>query len=399
MSDQRFMLLSGDSRALLPALPDNSADSIVCDPPYELSFMGRSWDNSGIAYDPQMWAECLRVLKPGGYLLAFGGTRTCHRMVCAIEDAGFDIRDQMVWIYGSGMPKASLWSSEKANRGDRSSQRMVEAGFEGWARGGLKPAHEPICVARKAPIGNIETNVLNWGTGALHVDACRVHGPDALGGHYVTKRFAAGASVDQTGRWKSALEYESDVQPGRWPANVLHDGSDEALAIFPEAPGQKADVNGNEPSSATGTVYNPAQRKGFRRRTGEASATRRYDKSGATNFAALPGERRFDDGTAARFFYCAKASPRDRSEGLESGERNPHPCVKPTELMAHLCRLVTPPNGLVLDPFMGSGSTGKAAILEGFRFLGMDLDPHHVDIAHRRIEHVARLRSLDLKVA
>ncbi|MGQ7907918.1 DNA methyltransferase [Burkholderia sp. BC1] len=182
MQSDQYMLLVGDCRSVLPALPDNSVDSVICDPPYELGFMNRGWDRNGVAYDSSMWAECLRALKPGGYLFAFGGTRTSHRMVCAIEDAGFSIRDQIVWIYGSGMPKAELWSAEKAARGDESSLRMIEAGFEGWARGGLKPAHEPICVARKPIVGNVETNVLRWGTGALNIDACRVNAFDAQGG-------------------------------------------------------------------------------------------------------------------------------------------------------------------------------------------------------------------------
>ncbi|WP_325085943.1 site-specific DNA-methyltransferase [Burkholderia contaminans] len=398
MQSDQYMLLVGDCRSVLSVLPDNSVDSVICDPPYELGFMNRGWDRNGVAYDSRVWAECLRALKPGGYLFAFGGTRTSHRMVCAIEDAGFAIRDQMVWIYGSGMPKGELWSAEKADRGDESSLRMIGAGFEGWARGGLKPAHEPICLARKPIIGNVETNVLKWGTGALNVDACRVHAFDAAGGAYRTKRFAPGATVDKTGHWKSDGCFEGHTQPGRWPANVIHDGSDVVLSAFPEASGQKGDVNGMEPSSSTRNVYNAAQRKAFQRRSGEASARRRYADRGATNFAALPGERRFDDGSAARFFYCAKASPTDRSEGLAPGERNLHPCVKPTDLMAHLCQLVTPPGGLVLDPFMGSGSTGKAAVREGFRFIGIDENPDYVAIARRRIEYaaeqVARVRDV-----
>ncbi|MGQ7907627.1 DNA methyltransferase, partial [Burkholderia sp. BC1] len=212
-------------------------------------------------------------------------------------------------------------------------------------------------------------------------------GVEPQGAAYRTKRFAPGATVDKTGDWKSEGCFEGHTQPGRWPANVMHDGSEIVLSEFPEASGQKADVDGTEPSSSRRNVYNAAQRRAFQRRWGEASASRRYAIQGATDFADLPGERRFDRGSASRFFYCAKANPTDRSEGLAPGERNLHPCVKPTDLMAYLCRLVTPAGGLVLDPFMGSGSTGKAAVREGFRFIGIDENPDYVAVARRRIDY------------
>jgi DNA modification methylase len=388
-------LINSDCVAAMKDIPDCSVDSIVTDPPYELGFMGKKWDSTGIAYSVEMWKQCLRVLKPGGHLLAFSGSRTYHRMTVAIEDAGFDIRDQIMWVYGSGFPKsmdvskaidkaggdALAWRAfseeyAKAVRvshmthsdidrelGIKSSscywartdhrggmpprhhwervrdllalsddfvrlydeaerevigQRFIN-GQEGTAGGykngiasirgadvsckreiditapatdaakqwqgwgtALKPAHEPICVARKPLIGTVAANVLSHGTGALNIDGCRV-GDDT----------------------------------GRWPANLIHDGSEEVTDRM---------------------------------------------------------------GEPARFFYCAKASNADREAG------NNHPTVKPTELMRYLCRLVTPPNGIVLDPFMGSGSTGKAAKLEGFGFIGIEQNKEYIDIASSRID-------------
>jgi DNA modification methylase len=443
----------GNSKEVLKDYPDNSFDSIVTDPPYELGFMGKKWDGSGIAYDVELWAECLRVLKPGGYLLAFSGTRTYHRMTCAIEDAGFEIRDMVEWVYGSGFPKshniskaidkingesgrmykftkwmrstgitskqldeitgtcmgghyltkasqpaiptAELWEKMRPHCGDVPEwvDKLVERieaerevigesangiaggskqlagqdgawGFEGeynltapatpeaqqWDGWGsnLKPAHEPICVARK-PLAErtIAANVLEWGTGGINVDGCRVEAdwseyPDSWkrsgNGKKVTSMFGIKANGIRTDK-------------GRWPANLIHDGSDEVLAVFPDS-----------------------------------------------------------NGSAARFFYCAKASKRDRDEGLDGMEegqagiknasgrgfsetdpykkiirRNFHPTVKPTDLMRYLCRLVTPPDGVILDPFCGSGSTGKAAVLEGFNFIGIDKTPEYLPIAERRI--------------
>lgn len=380
---QPFMLIHGDARDRLRAMPDNSVDSIVTDPPYELNLMAKDWDRTEVAFDPAIWTECLRVLKPGGHLLAFGGARTCHRMVCAIEDAGFVIRDQIIWIFGSGMPKGGRWTKEKAARGDIVSARMIEAGYGGWARGGLKPAHEPICVARKMPIGPIGENMQQFGVGALNIDSCRVESE----------------LVDLTG---------DDVgQLGRWPANVIRDDSEVVAALFPSAPGPKGDVRGTESSASRSNVYNVTQRRSFSRHAnGDASAARRYNNSPA-DFSATPGDRRFDVGSAARFFYCAKASSRDRHEGLvdpgpqfkrgvtlrqienlnkrRATKGNVHPTVKPTTLMSHLCRLVTPSGGIVLDPFAGSGSTGKAAVREGYRFIGIELQSEFVEIARMRI--------------
>jgi site-specific DNA-methyltransferase (adenine-specific) len=315
-------VLNLDCRHGLALLPDNSVDAVVCDPPYGLSFMGKKWD-----YDVppvEIWVDCLRVLKPGGYLLAFAGTRTQHRMAVRIEDAGLEIRDMIAWVYGSGYPKH---------------------------RSSLKPAMEPITLARKpAPRATL-----------LNIDACLVG--------------------------------------ERYPANLIHDGSDEVLEHFPDSAGSGGSVPNVKISGYGDGVVG----------TGSAEY--------------LGGERiKVDCGTgsAARFFYCAKASKRDRNEGLdhfpavqtnfaagtglskngdgsprnqEATAKNPHPTVKPTDLMRYLCRLVTPPGGLIVDPFAGSGSTGKAAALEGFQFLGFELDPQYAAIANARIDAANLVRA------
>jgi site-specific DNA-methyltransferase (adenine-specific) len=366
MTNSRYTLHNADCRAALASMADSSVDSIVCDPPYELGFMGKGWDKTGIANDPAVWAECLRVLKPGGHLLAFSGSRTYHRMTCAIEDAGFEVRDQIMWIYGSGFPK---------------SRNLGEG--RGTA---LKPAHEPICVARKPFKGTILANVLKFLTGAFNIDACRVGDEKRTAS---VRSFAAchgnsfGAPGTADARRGAASESKEYV--GRWPANVIHDGSADVLTAFPDAKGAQAAVTGNEPSSKTNAVYG--------------------------QFGGRPASmpRVELEKSAARFFYCAKASPADRHEGLvnpgpqfkqgttlrqvevaaASGELsgNTHPTVKPTDLMAYLCRLVTPAGGTVLDPFMGSGSTGKAAMREGFNFIGIELDAGYLAIADARIKH------------
>lgn len=405
----RTTVLVGDCRTLLKDLPDNSLDSVVTDPPYELGFMGKGWDATGIAYEVGLWREVLRVLKPGGHLLAFGGTRTYHRMACAIEDAGFEIRDQIQWLYGSGFPK----SMDLAKSIDKVGEVQAEE-WKGWGTA-LKPANEPICMARK-PLseGTVYANVLRWGTGALNVDACRIETEENLkGGAYAAGGRPAPMSGDD--RSGAALGmFQPGARPkgeyvapsGRWPANVVHDGSEEVLEAFPDAPGQQADVSPDAPSPKTSTVY------GAMKREGEASQD--SQNAGVVGFKMRPGARRLDSGSAARFFYCAKADRKDRDGGLEAFEkkplfwsagtqnpgafqaegtdryaRNPHPTVKPVDLMRWLVLLVTPPGGTVLDPFMGSGSTGKACAMEGFNFVGMELDPEYAKIAEARIVHVA----------
>lgn len=350
----------GDCLEVLATLPDCSIDSVVTDPPYELGFMGKKWDSTGIAYRVDLWQHVLRVLKPGGHLLAFSGSRTYHRMAVAIEDAGFQVRDQIMWVYGSGFPKSQdvskaldkLVGAERvkirtpAKKGIGSANtvggdsrgegrpwidRAILIGYhehdgpdpvsdlakqwQGWGTA-LKPAHEPIVMARKPLAGTVAQTVQAYGTGAINVDGCRV-GP-------------------------------------RWPANLIHDGSHEVVGHFPDG--------------------------------------------------------------SARFFYCPKAGKRDRDEGAghlqlkrtaklagsntdredldpvserfrTSPSRNHHPTVKPTVLMRYLCRLVTPPGGTVLDPFTGSGSTGKAAVMEGFRFQGIEREAEYSEIAKARITH------------
>ena len=441
----------GDCLENMKSMPDNSIDSIVTDPPYGLSFMGKTWD-----YDvpsEAIWRECLRVLKPGGHLLAFAGTRTQHRMAARIEDAGLEIRDMIAWVYGSGFPKSLDVSKAIDARGGSSvawfgpwfrkwreengvTQKQVAALFpsksggltgcvanweiglnmptpdqfnlirdtfglpfqsieaaerevigqdtkarstsgasalptmggetvyqswditapatdaarqwQGWGTA-LKPALEPITVARKPLIGTVAENVLAHGTGALNIDGCRV---PTNGEAVPVFDTTGGRKFEQTHTQPDRRTQQvGSSDAGRWPANLIHDGSDEPPGLL---------------------------------------------------------------GSAARYFYCAKASKRDRDEGLEGFEakrgtvgnkwtdqdyrrgddapsvdrRNHHPTVKPTDLMRYLCRLVTPPGGAVLDPFMGSGSTGKAAILEGFRFVGIEREAEYLEIARARIQSV-----------
>lgn len=437
----------GSNLDVLPTLPDNSIDSIVTDPPYELGFMGKSWDSTGIAYNVTLWRECLRVLKPGGHLLAFSGSRTYHRMTCAIEDAGFEVRDQIMWVYGSGFPKSHniskamdknggkdltwfidyviktaeekgitkaelsalfpskngnptgwLWNKqngqgitleqynkikdflclpfESIEEVERSVIGVGKAGltkgnianfagktefeitapatneakqWDGWGTA-LKPAHEPICVARKPLDGTVVDNVRKWGVGGLNIDGCRVGTEDT------TTRKNSSSSSYMTGNIGEVQPvgdyYQTGSNKGRFPANLIHDGSQQVLDLF-------------------------------------------------------PGDK---DKSSARFFYCPKASKADRDDGCEGFEekelkaysdfsgtpehskkenvqrRNIHPTVKPTELMAYLCRLVTPPGGTILDPFTGSGSTGRAAVSQCFNFIGIELSPEYAAIAEARIK-------------
>jgi site-specific DNA-methyltransferase (adenine-specific) len=358
-----FVLHHGDCLDVLRGMVDASVDSVVTDPPYGLAFMGKRWD-----YDvpkAEVWAECLRVLKPGGHLLSFGGTRTYHRLVCAIEDAGFEVRDQIGWAFGSGFPKS--------HNGP-------------WGGTALKPAWEPICMARKPLIGTVEANHAKHGTGALNIDGCRIAVEDAAyaRNHSGDRGHAGTRTTDKEGATNLHAGGGSASGLGRWPANLIHDGSDEVLAAFPAEAGASAPVRGTEPSTPAKNTYGTYKRGG--------------------------GAFHADTGSAARFFYCAKASRKDRNEGCgglpekpmlwSSGEQSPgtfqspntnrasqnnHPTVKPTDLMRYLCRLVTPAGGVVPDPFTGSGSTGKAAVLEGFRFVGIEREAAYVDLAERRI--------------
>ena len=305
----------------MPTLDADSVDAIISDPPYGLSFMGKAWDH-GVPGEV-FWREALRVAKPGAHLLAFGGTRTFHRLTVAIEDAGWEIRDCVMWVYGSGFPKS--------HNGE-------------WGGTALKPAWEPIIVARKPLIGTVAANVLAHGTGGLNIDECRV-------GTQQTITIRNGDSGGNGAYGRDDRKFERVNPPGRWPANLIHDGSDEVTAGFPDAGGG---------FGVRGALNGGATTWGFK---GEMQ-TVGYG----------------DSGSAARFFYCAKASKADRNDN------NNHPTVKPTALMRYLCKLVTPLNGIILDPFMGSGSTGKAATLERFNFIGIDLSAEYVAIAQARID-------------
>ncbi len=563
-----YTIHNGNSLEVLKGLEENSIDSIVTDPPYELGFMGKKWDSTGIAYNVELWKECLRVLKPGGHLLAFSGSRTYHRMAVAIEDAGFEVRDQIMWVYGclsedtqivtpfgnksyteikpndlvlcydketneysykevediyeydikdtayriqsdftdqivsrnhrciverngrevfefaenlspkenipflenlselqdglsrsgeglqgweghkigmatitpieyegkiwcvkvptgafvavrngmafvtgnSGFPKShdiskaidKMAGAEREILGRNPNTRECvndifemkgsnkitapateEAKqWEGWGTQ-IKPAHEPICLARKPLIGTVAENVLEWGTGGINIGGCRVGNEDTrqkIGG----KAFGI---INDDG-WKPDENRIGGSASGRFPANFIHDGSDEVVGLFPNA----GSGNNTGAYNYNGREYNNKETSMFN--GDKPIAPSNYN----------------DSGSAARFFYCAKASKRDRDEGLDgfalgdppaSARRKPaegrknalglpranhHPTVKPTDLMQYLCRLITPPNGLIIDPFMGSGSTGKAAMYEGFRFIGIDLDPEYCKIAEARIE-------------
>lgn len=391
-----FRLFQGDCIEVMRSLPDASVDSIVTDPPYGINFMGKHWDYDVPSVD--VWREALRILKPGGHLLSFSGSRTYHRMVVNIEDAGFEIRDQIMWVYGSGFPKSldvskAIDKAAGAERGtaylahgnnqvfgegkgkaagvDRtpgvnlSDPPVTDAArqWQGWGTA-LKPSHEPICVARKPLIGTVAANVLSHGTGAINIDACRVElsgGADTAefeNNHRVTERLPGeydGQPLGlHDGGWKQRVG-DAVIPPGRWPANLIHDGSDEVVSAFPNAKGQQGDLKGHGKS-----------RKSPNGCFGEMAAA-------ADHLA------RNDSGSAARFFYHPKASRKDRDDG------NNHPTVKPTEVCRWLLRLVTPKGGTTLDMYVGSGSFGKAAMLEGFDFIGIERESEYLDIARARI--------------
>lgn len=404
----------GDCLEVLGALPENSVDAVVTDPPYGLAFMGKSWDYT--IPSVEHWAACLRVLKPGAPLLSFAGTRTQHRMACAIEDAGFEIRDLIAWLYGSGFPKSVNVSKEidkhlgavrekvripsaavrnqKASGGGRdgvqgASRPFIEAAMErgyhevdgdeavtdaaaewdGWGTA-LKPAMEPITLARKPLNGTIPVNILKYGVGALNIGGCRVEPTgdsrprDGEASQFNRMGGDAPSDFSMTrGRWRNG------APEGRWPANVIHDGSNEVLACFPDSKGQQGDLKGTEPS-----------------RTGDANTYGQYGPRPAIS-------KRGDSGSAARFFYCAKASQSER------GEENTHPTVKPIALMTYLVNLVSRPGSTVLDPFMGSGTTGVACALSGRAFIGIERQLAYFNIAQARIaEAIEQPSQLDLEV-
>ena len=365
-------LINDDCLIALKKLPDNSVDACVTDPPYELTsgnskkgFMGKEWDGTGISYNIELWKEVLRVLKPGGHLLSFGGSRTYHRMACAIEDAGFEIRDQIMWIHGQGFPKSK-------------NLKEVLPGF-GSA---LKPAHEPVVLARK-PISEstIAKNVMKYGTGGINIDGSRIGTEEELGRKN---------NSTSTFNHKNTTPNIVGSSLGRFPANIIHDGSEEVVKLFPNSKSSGPGGNGLGKFVGNG-IYGKMKPDGINKQSSP------------------------DSGSAARFFYAAKVSKAERNMGCEGLEeklianpgdvsagklqknagngtpnkpltsKNTHPTVKPLSLMRYLIKLITPPNGTVLDPFMGSGSTGIAAKQLGFNFIGIEKEKDYFIIAQKRI--------------
>lgn len=432
MSHARFDVMNADCLDALRNMPDCSVDAIVTDPPYGLSqhsstdiqkaltswlagdeykhgkagFMGKSWDS--FVPSPSVWCECFRVLKHGGHILCFAGSRTQDLMSIALRLAGFECRDTVMWVYGSGFPKSldvskaidkvagaerdvvgksptfrkmqDEASAYNLQRNEFITAPATEAArqWQGWGTA-LKPAYEPVLLFRKPLSGTVAENVLTHGTGALNIDGCRVETDENL------ERVSGGAE-NSVGNWGMKRGHTTPQSSGRWPANLIHDGSEEVLAEFPETTSGTRNGKRSANSGGIGTFHETERDTG------------RF-------FAA-------DTGSAARFFYCAKASKRDRDEGLNGfapkarptmgngiggqpdqskpNNLNIHPTVKPTNLMRYLCRLITPPDGVILDPFMGSGSTGKAAMLEGFRFIGIEQSPEYFAIARTRIANAVR---------
>lgn len=411
-------LILGDCLDKLKELDDNSIDSIVTDPPYGLAFMGKRWDYDVPSQD--IWEECLRVLKPGGYLLSFAGSRTYHRMAVRIEDAGFEIRDQIMWVYGSGFPKSmdiskqidkregaerevvgsrvdafgdaelsetddgrNLWGKQSTKEVpvfSNTATSDLAKQWEGWGTA-LKPAHEPIVMARKPFRGAVVDNVLEWGTGGINIDESRIGTDETL----------------SIGSGKVGYLYKTDGSnkgeqhiAGRFPANIIFD--EEAGRMLDEQSGVK---HGNNKGAYT-YKDNEYKVEGF---------INNVKPNSPSNYG--------DTGGASRFFYCPKTSKTDRNEGLEDFEdkltqgmranagpalvgddesgrttaKNNHPTVKPTDLMLYLIRLVTPRGGTTLDPFMGSGSTGKGAVRGGFDFVGIEREQEYFEIAEARIEY------------
>ena len=386
-SDDMVTLYHGDNRDILASLPDASVDACVTDPPYELGFMGKGWDGSGIAYDAALWSEVLRVLKPGGHLLAFGGTRTWHRLACAIEDASFEVRDSLAWMYGSGFPK-SLDISKAIDKGEghwrgKAGEIASENGamsganyertpkgdpitdaakqWQGWGTA-LKPAFEPVVVARKPLIGTVAANVQAHGTGALNIDASRI-GMSDDDRENINGRTWVGRNQYRDGE-EVFGDYATDGtdQPmgahrsGRWPANVILDES-------------QADELDRQ-SGVTSSRQAP-------RGTGEGE-TATYGSWGMAD----DDTRGHDDrGGASRFFYTAKASTVERPRVDDLA----HPTVKPLDLIRYLVRLVTPPGGTVLEPFAGSGTTAEACIVEGFKCIAIELTEEYLPLIVQRI--------------
>lgn len=386
-----MQLLQGNCLDVLKVIPDNSIDSVVTDPPYGLSqqkqediveclkawidgkpyhhdkkgFMNKSWD--GWVPGPEVWRECYRVLKPGGHMLVFSGTRTQDLMGMAVRLAGFEIREQICWVYGSGFPKS-----------------LNLPGGYGTA---LKPAYEPILMVRKPLSGTVEHNFKTWGTGVLNIDGCRIGTEEEIPINKLESWSGFGQKVQP--------DYEPEVNTkGRWPANFIHDGSDAVVGLFP--------------ITKSGTL-SPEH---------DIKECQSIAMSGKNYYNRVKSVFKGSEGSAARFFYCAKTNKKERDAGMDdcetisagectggrkegsagldnpragagrtSGAKNNHPTVKPIALMRYLCKLITPSNGTILDPFLGSGSTGIGATLEGFDFIGIELSPEYLAIAQKRIDY------------
>ena len=422
-----YKLYEGNMLDMLSVIPQNSIDSIVTDPPYELNFMNKSWDDSGIAFQKETWEKCFQVLKPGGHMLVFGGSRTFYKIAYAIDMAGFEIRDTIMWIYSQGFPKSlniglaidkkngvestvighstngSGASPNKLNnhaQGDTGIGYMDGSGKEfdiqeptseegiqwkGWGTQ-LKPAFEPIIIARKPCDGGVLENVLKHGVGGLNIDGCKIPFINDMD-------YAITANKNQHEKFGTKpmtgniiygdysmvqpKNYESD---GRFPSNVIlsYDDTtkDEVCGGFPNT----GSGNGGTPYNYSGREYNNKDTSMFNGDKPQACSN--YN----------------DCGSAARYFYCAKATSKDREEGL-TDIKNIHPTVKPTELMQYLIRLVTPKHGTVLDTFNGSGSTGKACMWENkengadYKYIGIELTPEYLPIAQARIEYVNKVKA------
>ncbi|QBI97801.1 DNA methylase [Mycobacterium phage Zeuska] len=340
----------GDCRDILTELEDASIDAILTDPPYELGFMGKKWDNSGIAFDVEMWEQCLRVLKPGGHLLAFGGSRTWHRLTVAIEDAGFEIRDSIAWLYGSGFPK-SLNVSKAIDKAAGAEREVRQ--WQGWSTA-LKPSFEPIVVARKPLVGTVAANVLEHGTGALNIDACRIATDEDR-----SRPPRAANAIYGGGKGTNSTASESNPT-GRWPTNVVLD----------ETQAAELDAQTGITISRKGKPRTGANGHGW----GMTATGAEYD----------------DEGGASRFFpvfkYQAKAPTKERPSYVnEDGAKVMHSTVKPLTLMRWLARLVCPPGGVILDPFAGSGTTVEACLVEGFDCIAIENEADYIPLIERRI--------------
>lgn len=389
-----YKIYNGDMLDMLQVIKPESIDAIVCDPPYELGFMNKSWDSTGIAFKKETWQNCFEVLKPGGYLLAFGGSRTYHRIACAIEDAGFEIRDCVMYLYGSGFTKSyNIGLAIDKKNG------VFQNEWQGWGTC-LKPAYEPIIVARKPFKGSVVDNIIKYRVGGLNIDECRVGETGGIKKVNIIKN--SGSEICRFGCDGDKIE----TGEGRFPANVITDGSEEVAKGMPNTTSQ----------------YNPeGKHQNEINRENEDILKYGYKQRIETGFN--------DSGSAMRYFYSAKASKKDRDEGLDafqdktfhsvlnkkngSGDildgaktpirKNIHPTCKPTELMQYLVRLVSPKGATILDPFMGSGSTGKAVMFENrerdanYKFIGIELTDEYLPIAQARIEYARDKFKYDLE--